>query len=76
MVNAVLTLFGSRRDVVYTAPYPSYDHAQLQQRNFALMALGRGLESALWILIILFFSGAIIGLTFTAVEQMELGDNA
>ena len=76
VVNAVLTLFGSRRDVVYTAPYPSYDHAQLQQRNFALMALGRGLESALWILIILFFSGAIIGLTFTSVEQMELGDNA
>lgn len=64
------------RGVVYTAAYPDYDSSQLQQRNLALMALGRGLESAMWILIILFFSGAIIGLTFASAEALDQGENS
>lgn len=62
--------------MAYTAPYNGYDHAHLQQRNYALMGLGRGIESAVWVLIILFFSGAIIGLTFTSAAMMEQGDHA
>lgn len=53
----------------------TYSHAELQQRNYALMGFGRFLESALWVLIILFFSGAIIGLTFASAEALDQGDS-
>ena len=53
----------------------AYSHAELQQRNYALLGLGRFVESALWVLIILFFSGAIIGLTFASAEALDQGDN-
>ncbi|MFB9372355.1 O-antigen ligase family protein [Algimonas porphyrae] len=52
-----------------------YAHTQLQQRNYALFGLLRGAESALWVLIILFFSGAIIGLTFASAEALDQGDS-
>lgn len=58
-----------------TYPDTGYSHAALQQRNHALMAMLRGLESAVWVLIILFFSGAIVGLTFASAEALDQGDS-
>jgi len=38
-------------------------HEQLRMRNFALFSLGRGVEKMAWVIILLFYSGAITGLT-------------
>jgi O-antigen ligase len=61
--------------MAFASSYPAYEHAQLQQRNYALIGLGKGLESAVWVLVILFFSGAIIGLTFASAEALDAGDS-
>ncbi|MEM7730581.1 MAG: O-antigen ligase [Pseudomonadota bacterium] len=60
---------------VLSPHHASFAPAQLQQRNLALLGLLRGLESAVWVLIILFFSGAIIGLTFASAEALDQGDS-
>lgn len=54
---------------------PIYSDSALVQRDYALFGMARGLESAVWILIILFFSGAIIGLTFASAEALDKGDS-
>ncbi|MGB6230982.1 MAG: O-antigen ligase [Litorimonas sp.] len=53
-----------------------YSHAELQQRNFALLGLLRGLESAAWVMVLVFFSGAVIGLTFASAEALDTGENS
>ncbi|GLQ24509.1 hypothetical protein GCM10007853_23830 [Algimonas ampicilliniresistens] len=61
--------------MAFTAPSPGFSHAELQQRNYALIGLGRFLESAIWVLVLVFFSGAIVGLTFPSAEALEAGDS-
>jgi len=49
-----------------------FTQGQLQQRNYAI---GQGLklaESVLWIIVLLFYSGAVIGLTFADVYGIVL----
>jgi O-antigen ligase len=53
-----------------------FTHAELQQRNYALIGLGRGIEGLLWVMVLLFFSGAIIGLTFADAAALDSGENA
>jgi len=55
--------------------YADYSHIQLQQRNFALGQMVRFLESALWVLILTFYSGAVIGLTFADAAALDAGDS-
>ena len=52
----------------------TYTHAELQQRNYALMGLARGLEGLLWMVVLCFFSGAIIGLTFADASALDNSD--
>jgi len=52
-----------------------YSHDHLVQRNYALMGGVRAFESVLWVLIIVFFSGAIIGLTFASAEALDAGES-
>lgn len=54
---------------------PGYSQAHLNQRNYALVGGVRAIESALWVLIIVFFSGAIIGLTFASAEALDAGES-
>lgn len=53
---------------------PHFSQAQLQQRNYALFSLIRALESAAWILILLFYSGAVVGLSVADVASLESGE--
>ena len=53
-----------------------FTHAELQQRNYALMGLARGLEGLLWMIVLCFFSGAIIGLTFADATALDQSDGA
>jgi O-antigen ligase len=55
--------------------YADYTQIQLQQRNHALGQLLRAGESALWVLILTFYSGAVIGLTFADAAALDLGDS-
>jgi len=53
-----------------------FNQIKLQQRNFAIAQVIRLAESVLWILVLTFYSGAIIGLTFSDAAQLDLGDSA
>lgn len=61
--------------MAFTAYTPHYAEPQLHQRNYALVSLALFLESALWVLVLVFFSGAIVGLTFPTAEALEAGDS-
>ena len=54
----------------------AYTFDELQQRNYALMGLARGLEGLLWMVVLCFFSGAIIGLTFADANALDQSDGA
>lgn len=75
MVNAALTLSRHGRFMAVTYNSSGYSQAHLDQRNHALVAGVRALESAVWVLIIVFFSGAIIGLTFASAEALDAGES-
>lgn len=75
MVNAALTLSRHGRTMAVTFNSSGYSQAHLDQRNYALVGGIRALESALWVLIIVFFSGAIIGLTFASAEALDAGES-
>ena len=49
----------------------TYTHANLRQRNYALGSLIHGLENALFFFVILYFSGAINGLFFLDLNDLE-----
>jgi len=49
----------------------TYSHDNLRQRNYALGSLLHGIENVLFFFVILFFSGAIIGLFFTDLNDLE-----
>lgn len=53
----------------------TYSYDELRQRNFALLSFARGIESGLWVLLLVFFSGAIIGLTFASAEALDQGES-
>ncbi len=48
-----------------------YNHGALQQRNLALFSLLRGVENFLVFLILLYFTGAIAGLLFIDLNDLE-----
>lgn len=75
MVNAALTLSRHGQTMAVTFDNSGYSQAHLDQRNYALIGGVRALESAVWVLIIVFFSGAIIGLTFASAEALDQGDS-
>jgi len=52
-------------DMTYNSPYPEY------QRDLAVASLFKFIESAIFILLILMFSGAIIGMTIVNPEDMN-----
>ena len=54
----------------------TYSFAELQQRNYALIGLARGLEGLLWMVVLCFFSGAVIGLTFADATALDNSDGA
>ena len=72
MVNAALTLWPQSHPMAVT----TYSYDQLQQRNLAFVGLARGLEGLLWMVVLLFFSGAIIGLTFADATALDQSDGA
>ena len=49
----------------------AYTHDNLRQRNYALGSLLSGIENALFFFIILYFSGAINGIFFTDLNDLE-----
>ena len=49
----------------------TYSHENLRQRNYALGSLLHGIENALFFFVILYFSGAINGLFFTDLNDLE-----
>lgn len=49
----------------------TYSHDNLRQRNYALGSLLHGIENALFFFVILYFSGAINGLLFTDLNNLE-----
>ena len=49
----------------------TYTHENLRQRNYALGSFLHGLENALFFFIILYFSGAINGIFFTDLNDLE-----
>jgi exopolysaccharide production protein ExoQ len=52
-----------------------FTQTQLRQRNFAIGQAGRLIESVLWISILTFYSGAIIGLTFADAAALDAGES-
>jgi len=48
-----------------------YTHDNLRQRNFALSSLLHGIENVLFFFVIFYFSGAIMGLLFTDMNDLE-----
>ncbi len=54
----------------------TYSFEQLQQRNLAYIGLARGIEGFVWMIVLLFFSGAIIGLTFADATALDQSDGA
>jgi len=56
--------------------HPSFTQGQLVARNYAILAAGRGLERLVWILILLFYSGAIVGLTIVDTTKISPTDGA
>jgi O-antigen ligase len=52
-----------------------FTQPQLRQRNFAIAQVGRLTESILWILILTFYSGAVIGLTFADAAALDAGES-
>lgn len=75
MVNAVLTLSRHARIMAVMLNSSGYSQDHLVQRNYALLGGIRAIESVTWVLIIAFFSGAIIGLTFASAEALDQGDS-
>lgn len=53
-----------------------FAQSQLVSRNFALLSLGNFLERTAWVLILLFYSGAIVGLTLVDAAAIEATDGA
>lgn len=49
----------------------TYTHDNLRQRNYALGSLLHGIENALFFFVILYFSGAVSGLFFTDLNDLE-----
>lgn len=49
----------------------TYSHDNLRQRNYALGSLLHGVENLLFFVVILYFSGAISGLIFTDLNDLE-----
>ncbi len=49
----------------------TYTHDNLRQRNYALGSLLHGIENALFFFVILYFSGAVNGLFFTDLNDLE-----
>lgn len=49
----------------------AYTHENLRQRNYALGSILHGLENALFFFVILYFSGAINGIFFTDLSDLE-----
>ena len=52
----------------------AYTFDELQQRNYALMGLARGLEGFVWMIVLVFFSGAVIGLLFSDATALDQSD--
>ena len=52
-----------------------FTQTQLRQRNYALGQVLKLAESLLWILILAFYSGAIIGLTFSDAAALDSGES-
>lgn len=52
-----------------------FTQTQLRQRNFAIGQVLQWSESILWILVLTFYSGAIIGLTFADAAALDSGES-
>ena len=48
-----------------------YDEGNLLQRNFALGAMLRGFENLVYFVVLLFFSGIVIGVLFTDLSNLD-----
>jgi len=53
---------------------PGFSLNQLRNRNFALFSAFRGLEKLAWVLILLFYSGAVLGLTLLTPADLANPD--
>ena len=49
----------------------TYSHDNLRQRNYALGSFLRGVENALFFFVILYFTGAVNGIFFTDLNDLE-----
>lgn len=49
----------------------AYTHDNLRQRNYALGSFLRGIENALFFFVILYFTGAVNGIFFTDLNDLE-----
>jgi len=57
--------------MAFVTDMPSYSQSDLRSRNAALGQILRAGETSLYILILVFFSGAVIGLLFTDLSNLE-----
>ncbi len=53
-----------------------FTQTQLQQRNFAIAQVLRWTESIMWIFVLTFYSGAVVGLTFSSAAELDSADSS